>query len=154
MFSSYRAALAAALFITVGVAGCQSTPYLTRSAPERAAAFIELPTYDGGFPNVHVQWLSGEWIASLDKRIGIAPGPHELVVTCEYTGAFATRHYFNREQLRFTAEADRRYAIEVSKADKDKRRCESRLVDKSRKAVVSETSSQYQSPLDDSARGE
>ena len=147
------------IFFALGGVGCRSYEYYSGQQPVKsgspknrsAAAILSLPSYDGGYPNLALERVDDRFTPTLEKKFQIPPGVHEIVVTCEYTGAFGTKHYFGRQRLEFTAEAGRTYKAQVHKEKRDKRRCVVKLVDSSTKTVVSKTIPGYVPLKDDKA---
>lgn len=115
---------------------CGTPPYMQAPAVIDAKATVELPMYEGGFPNLHVHKIDDVHVPTLAKKFEVSAGVHQLVLSCQYTGAFGTRAYFGRVLLKFEAQAEHTYEARIQKLDK--RRCDIQLVDKSTKTVVSQ----------------
>ena len=122
--------------VALVLAGCGTPAYMKAPAVVDPKATVELPTYEGGFPNLHVHKIDDVHVPTLAKKFEVSAGSHEVVFSCQYTGAFGTRAYFGRVLLRFEAQAQRTYEARIQKLDK--RRCDIQLLDKSTKTVVSQ----------------
>lgn len=126
----------------IGLGGCQSDDYFSGARPDypyAKAADSDLAVVSlGGRHNVYLQRVDGLYTPSLRKRFLLPPGRHDLLLTCEHT----IKPYFGREQLRFKAEAGHEYEVRTGTAAG--RRCTMELVDKSTKAIVSNTIHSYQ----------
>ena len=116
--------------------GCNTPPYLETPPVSGAKATVDLPWYEGGFPNLHVHKIDDVYTPTIAKKFDVTPGEHEIILSCQYTGAFGTRAYFGRQMLKFTAQADHVYQARIDKVDK--RNCDISLVDKSTKTIVSQ----------------
>lgn len=116
--------------------GCSTPPYLETPPVSGAKATVDLPWYEGGFPNLHIHKIDDVYTPTIAKKFDVTPGQHELILSCQYTGAFGARAYFGRQILKFTAQADHVYQARIDKVDK--RHCDISLVDKSTKTVVSQ----------------
>jgi hypothetical protein len=119
----------------LALAGCGTPPYMQTPLVVDAKATVELPRYEGGFPNLHVHKIDDVHTPTLAKRFEVSAGAHDLVFSCQYTGAFGLRAYFGRVLLIFEAQAGHVYEARIEKLEK--RRCDIQLVDKSTKTVVS-----------------
>lgn len=117
------------------LAGCGTPPYMQTPRVIDAKATVELPLYEGGFPNLHVHKIDDVHTPTLAKKFEVSAGIHALVLSCQYTGAFGARAYFGRVLLNFEAKAEHAYEARIEKVDK--RRCDIQLVDKATKTVVS-----------------
>ena len=116
--------------------GCSTPPYLETPPVSGAKATVDLPRYEGGFPNLHIHKIDDVYTPTIAKKFDVTPGEHELILSCQYTAAFGGRPYFGRQTLKFTAQADHVYQARIDKVDK--RHCDISLVDKSTKTVVSQ----------------
>ncbi len=117
------------------LAGCSTPPYMQTPPVVDAKATVELPRYEGGLPNLHIHKIDDVHTPTLAKKFEVSAGVHDLVLSCQYTGAFGTRAYFGRVLLNFEAKAEHAYEARIEKLDK--RRCDIQLVDKATKTVVS-----------------
>ena len=119
----------------IAAAGCGKQPYMQTPTVGGPTATVELPMYERGFPNIHIHKIDNVYTPTLAKKFSVDAGTRELVLSCQYTGAFGTRAYFGRQILEFTAKSGHTYEARIRKMDK--RRCDIQLVDKSTKTVVS-----------------
>ncbi|GMQ90520.1 MAG: hypothetical protein BMS9Abin10_0908 [Gammaproteobacteria bacterium] len=147
------------IVIAAAGSGCQTNEYYVGPQPVQSGtpknrndvAVLSFPTYDGGYPNLALERVDGDFTPTLEKKFQLQPGLHELVITCDYTGAFGTKHYFGRQRLAFTAEAGRRYKAQVDKEKRGQRRCSVQLLDSSTKTVVSKALPAYMPLREDEA---
>ena len=116
--------------------GCSTPPYLQTPPVSGTKAMVELPWYEGGFPNLHIHKIDDVYTPTIAKKFDVTAGEHEVILSCQYTGAFGTRAYFGRQLLKFTAQADHVYQVRIDKVDK--KHCDIALIDKSTKTVVSQ----------------
>jgi hypothetical protein len=128
-----RRAILASIALTL--TACGAPPYMQTPLVVDTKATVELPKYERGFPNLYVHKIDGVHTPTLAKKFEVSAGMHDLVLSCQYTGAFGTRAYFGRVLLNFEAKAEHAYEAHIEKVDK--RRCDIQLVDKATKTVVS-----------------
>lgn len=125
-----------AVLATLLPLGCTTPSYLETPPVSGAKATVKLPWYEGGFPNLHIHKIDDVYTPTIAKKFNVTPGEHEVILSCQYTGAFGTRAYFGLQLLKFTAQANHMYQARIDKVDKT--HCDIALVDKSTKTVVSE----------------
>lgn len=118
------------------LAACGTPPYMQTPLVVETKATVELPTYEGGFPNLHIHKIDDVHTPTLARKFEVSTGVHTLVLSCQYTGAFGARAYFGRVLLSFEAKAEHVYKARIEKVDT--RRCDIQLVDKATKTVVSQ----------------
>ncbi|MDX1487246.1 MAG: hypothetical protein R3268_03540 [Acidiferrobacterales bacterium] len=119
----------------LALAACGTPPYMQTPLVVGAKATVKLPKYEGGFPNLHIHKIDDVHTPTLARKFEVSAGAHDLILSCQYTGAFGMRAYFGRVLLNFEAKAEHAYEARIKKVDK--RRCDIQLVDKTTKTVVS-----------------
>lgn len=95
----------------VATAACGTTQHAPLSpATMNGIATVELPFYDSGFPGLRILRVDGTPARS-SGPLELAPGVHELLISCDYMENVLSRRYFGRERLRFTAEGGHLYKV-------------------------------------------
>lgn len=95
---------------------------------------VELPFYDFGFSRLRIREVDNAPTASA-RRFQLAPGIHELLVSCDYMEQVFTERYFGLELMRFTAEAGHVYKVRSRKLGG---RCTMWIEDTTTGAIVSQ----------------